>query len=74
MIKKRKMNELTQIFELFSRVPSNYKYISEQFRKYIQDTGENFGMDIKLKSPIGLIYKYFFIKMFIRLYKCDTNF
>jgi len=47
------MNELTQIFELFSRVPSNYKFIAEQYRKYIQDNGESFGNDPKMKSPIG---------------------
>ena len=52
------MNEMTQIFELFSRVPSNYKYIAEskieeQFKKYIEDTGESFRNDPKIKSPIG---------------------
>ena len=50
------MNELTQIFELFSRVPSNYKFIAEQYRKYIQDNGESFGNDPKMKSSIGFAF------------------
>lgn len=55
MVKKRKTNELTQIYDLFARVPSNFKHISEQFKKYIQHTGESFSHDAKLKSPIGLL-------------------
>ena len=77
MIKKRKMNEMTQIFELFSRVPSNYKYIAEQFKKYIEETGESFGNDPKIKSPIGFLFlNFFLIKsfFFFRLYKCNFKF
>lgn len=56
MIKKKKYNELTQIFELFSRLPTNYKFIAEQFRKFIQDTGEAFSNDPNLKGPLGFYY------------------
>lgn len=59
MIKKKKYNELTQIYELFTRLPANYKYIAEQFRKFIQNTGEAFANDPNLKGPLGFFIIFY---------------
>lgn len=46
MLKKNKIDELKQIYELFSKVPENFEHIACQFKKYIQETGEAYEQNL----------------------------
>ncbi len=58
MLKNNKIDELVELYRLFTRVPETYKWITDRIGYYIIEEGESYNKEEKLnKDPYGYVSK-----------------